>query len=207
MLSEKAKIQGTPQNVKARLDIAYDVLKLMAAEKILPKRRRSYVVATSAVLDLIRKNPFWELKKVFISAKEACEVCALGAMFVADIRRNSDYTCDKTVERAPIYSNNDLESKEITPDRGANRRLRSIFNSSELEDIEAAFEAFSGTDHRHPTYLTENANANQKLTFLMHNIIWNNGYFSNYNWPPADYIPHVRIAKKKPKSNCLKVTT
>jgi len=206
MLSKKAMIQGTPENIKARLDIAYDVLKLIEAKKVLVRRRRSYVVAPPSVLNLIRSNPLWDLKKVFTTAKEPCEVCALGAMFVADIKRNSNYSCSKTVERQAIYQVVYGEpEKEITQDDGAKERLANVFTHTELSDIESSFEGWNNSLSDLPEHFRFAEYSDAKLTYLMYNIIYNNGYFKCDNWPTSFYIPPVRTVKK-PASKCLRQT-
>jgi len=194
MLSKQAMIDGTPANIRARKMIAMDVLNALDGKKFIAKNQRGFVVVPKDLALRIKNSPQSSLKGM-LPKDEACEVCAMGALFVAMVRRYDQLKCEELLPemaRIPRRIGYDLDFYDL--DFHGNiiqAKLELIFGGN-IRKIETVFERQDGE------------NADTKLKSVMHNILFNKGYFLPSNQPPDNWKPRRAKIKPAPASNCLK---
>ena len=122
-----------------RLQILNDAKQIILTnEAIVPVTKYSYVRITAKsdcddnTFKLVsnwisqERNKQFDTSCLLDAKKTVCEVCALGALLLADIDRNNHATVGKMF----LYNSRDMVEK----------RLKKLFSSNELRAIEAVFE-------------------------------------------------------------------
>jgi len=166
--SFKAKKTDAPKPVKKtkaemRIAIAKDVLKLLNTKRV-SATPGTYLYQDSegvTTKDVLKDTQFSKrLKK--------CEVCALGAMFVAEVDINDKLGCKFMVEENEVR----VDSKSIQLGREIMvKRLSPFFSKAALNNIENVFE---GNDYFWNTTYPDHK---KRLQAIMNNIIRNDGTF------------------------------
>lgn len=154
---------------KMRVRIAKDVLELL--------KQRKFIVSPGIYLDTKMIVPKSWLKKATQVGKKLltkpCTVCAMGALFVAEVVRN-----DK-LNFAQLNNSNFIEEgRPLTVGRAVmDDRLRRFFTERDLQDIEGYFEGWGYQDRTVNFWIKSYPDARQRLRAIMRNIIRNEGDF------------------------------
>lgn len=101
-------------------------------------------------------KPGTDLQPLF--KEKNCQVCAIGALFVAKVRRYND-------AQTTTYAF-DQKYSDFIGNAFIHKNLRNIFSKNQLNDMEAAYES-------QLTYMTDK----ERMTWIMKNIIENGGTF------------------------------
>lgn len=184
-----AKTKAKANPVEMRVAIAKDVLKQLAANKIVASQ--GVWLKDSKLSDLpAYANERYNkegIKKLdvceYVNAINKCRVCALGSIFLSSVKLyNNVYmssTKDPEIEAANFFE--DLSSSP----------LKRYFSANQLRYIEATFEGLDGVHHPN-TFKEENyarafhdlfPSTAERLKAIMQNIIENNGTFK-----PETYV-------------------
>lgn len=151
-----------------RVLIAKDVLELLAEEKLIASPgtylrtgmdiQESWVTRDAQVGEKLLKKP--------------CEVCAMGAMFVAEVVRNDKLGFKQLSEETNVNTGSPLNlGRHLMDDR-----LEQFFPKQELCEIEAYFER----DHQQVDgvfWIDTYPEARRRLRAIMQNIVRNKGAF------------------------------
>ena len=160
---------------RQRITIAKDVLELLETEKVIAQS------GTYMELDSDIEEKYWDdwtaapeapvQLHELIERSETCEVCGIGACFVAAVRRNDQ------VEASDMNAASD--------DRFMRSYLRNWFTKDQIELIEAAFEE-SGGFYKGPTRRLGERASNfgkrydsdeERMRAIFQNIVDNGGTF------------------------------
>lgn len=158
---------------KMRVQIARDVLDQLNDQSIMATRG-SYCVLVEPVSD-----EQYEANLDFSSILEKqkhCQVCALGALFVAKALR---------YDKLPVQSLGKEIRNDIIIDREFWPYLTETFDGEQLRFIEMAFEgnndrgfaANVGKEEKAYAFFDAYESSTERLTAIMENIIENNGLF------------------------------
>lgn len=155
------------ERAKKRIRIAKDVLLQLSEKKLIPKH--TYVELRDE--SLINLLPGTDLQKVF--KKQACGVCAIGAVFVAKVRR---YNEAKTQE---LPWNNSVSQFIDQPQIHTN--LKGIFTKEQLILMEQIYERTGLMSYEHSDYYYDKKgdriSDRKRMEMIMKNIIKNGGTF------------------------------
>lgn len=149
--------------VEQRISIAKDVIAQIKAKKYFIVSNTGYVSLDQKNILLAGTDP---AKRKLAPKVKACTVCALGAMFIADISKDKKYS----FEDAGLGVEDDyIERATIT------KRLGQYFTNKQMNYIEEYFEYNAG-------WMTDD----ERLTAICQNIIDNNGNFDPSSMPKQD---------------------
>lgn len=165
---------------KARVEIAKDVIAALSLGVIRPAAHSSYFYAAFKSFETAEKarDEDRELRDVFAKEElKTCEVCALGALFVAKIGRLDSFKLHR--ESVSQIGSTSLHGGTIKD------QLNTFFSYEQMTLIECAFEI---SDHHARSLLAdvvtaatrfgeEYTNDRSRLVAIMENIIQNNGEF------------------------------
>lgn len=183
----KTKKPNDAANAKMRVAIAKDVLAQLKAKKIVPSYSTWIEDPKHGGIDtLIEDAARADAESIdvceFVSKLNKCEVCALGSLFVSQVRLD-DKTCEvfrkMNPSKTPTEAGYDVfEELNKSP-------LKMYFSKDQLTLIESTFEGGEGM-HSPATekdralayaYSQMYVKAADRLTAIMKNIISNNGTF------------------------------
>jgi hypothetical protein len=173
LMSTQPKAFSKMTKAEKRVAIAKDVLIQIKKGISIPTKDNYFGGLSGKICNLTYKKE--ELQNILPESK--CEVCAKGALFIADILRRDNFQIDR---------NTYLYGSDI------HRRLTDIFTRNQMDLIETAFEKNVVEDDNEYLYIhyrkTEIAAAaisfgskysteKTRLIGIMNNIIKNNGTF------------------------------
>lgn len=141
------------ERAKMRIRIAKDVLLQLKERKLKPAHLYADFSGKKSIEDL---KPGTDLQPLF--KEKNCQVCAIGALFVAKVRRYND-------AQTTTYAF-DQKYSDFIGNAFIHKNLRNIFSKNQLNDMEAAYES-------QLTYMTDK----ERMTWIMKNIIENGGTF------------------------------
>ncbi len=104
------------------------------------------------------------LQKFLIEQHPPCDVCALGSLFLSNIRINNKFNTDKINQHSMIGRDDILAS------------LREYFDYDELDEIEKAFEGNCG-ERDYNYFVADYPEDSVRLELILNNIIDNKGAF------------------------------
>lgn len=175
----KKEVPWSRMSKKAkRVAIAKDVLKHIKAGSLVPNRGAYFI--SNEVREAQMEIPYEETVELQgLLQGKTCEVCAKGAIFIADIIKNDDFAVNYWI---------DIDDGDMMCNR-----LEGIFERGQLDLIECAFEGGIISDetnilrsHLENTPLADkaekffnkyNGDPEKVLTAIMKNIIKNDGTF------------------------------
>ncbi len=176
-------------NQQKRIAVAKDALAMVLNGSVRPKR--GVWVLTS----LRKQNKFAGQQLCDVAGQMKCQVCQLGALFLADVSLRNEYTVPKYVEdeynQGSLATENNME------------RLEQYFSKSQIRLIENAFEEGEGFfSWKHNVDEDDDAiqfgrkykSAKKRMIAILENIIRNEGTFV-----PTD--KSEQINKKFAKTN------
>lgn len=141
------------ESAKMRIRIAKDVLLQLKEKKLKPAHLYADFLGKESIENL---KPGTDLQPLF--KEKNCQVCAIGALFVAKVRRYND------AQTTP-YALDPEHSYYIT-NKFVHKNLRNIFSKNQLNDMESAYE-------NQLSYITDK----ERMTWIMKNVIENGGTF------------------------------
>lgn len=141
--------------VDPRVEVARDVIALLRAKRIVATKMAYFIAWTKEV-----HNGEVDVQKLMVNESVTCEVCAKGALMVAFAMKH-----DKVKLPASRISSVHATNEQCT------RPLLETFSIDQLEQIEAAFEGWTGT------WRDEQPNNDARLRAIMRRIIANGGDF------------------------------
>lgn len=180
-VEQKNKAFERLTHAQKRVTIAHDVIAQLKSEKLVAESG----VYVTGINTGDRFNPNTQLKTIFNQTSQ-CNVCGIGALFVCMVKRINNI---KVKDISTKTTNYDLENS-IFQDTLTNY-LDGYFTQDQLSHIEKAFECTitnhlsqDQMDNDSGRYFYDQSNserlrlsAEERLTFIMLNIIKHNGTF------------------------------
>jgi len=147
-----------------RVAVAKDVIAGLKSKRL--KSQHCYLFTKGTVT----LNGGEDLQTILATKVRQCEVCGIGAIFVAAVEKFDRVTC----ERGSILQ---FGSDEVIA-----AKLKGLFSPKQLQLIEAVYEGYT---HKHPYHLSNKIYAfsyrfpdsENRMVAIMRNIIRNNGVF------------------------------
>lgn len=176
------KTEKTPKKTKAemRVAIARDVLKLLPQRITAMPGTYLYSPTEITQEDVDNDTQLGSLMKM------SCEVCALGAMFIAEVDINDKIGCRDLVANDLIRVGRSFYFGRHT----LVERLAPFFSEKSLYSIEHSFESVYGFwPNAYPK-------ARERLAAIMSNIIRNEGDFK-----PRNEVAFFRAQPAKPRQS------
>lgn len=159
-MGTKISLMSLPAS-KRRVRLAKDVIKLLMTNHITARQNTYLRMGWNTTLPSTSLNAWIETNR---TSQDRCEVCAVGALFVADVMLR---------DRMDASQVNGLVIK---------KRLRRHFGRVQLGLIECAFEK-SSLYFEHPrtsaakSFCNNSASSEDRMIAIMKNIIHNKGNF------------------------------
>jgi hypothetical protein len=160
-----------PTKAELRVQVAKDVLRHLATGKIKP----SYCGQYMAVYGATNVNAMRDLRRILKQPEANCSVCALGALFVAEVIRRNDFLTQSSDSELLMGSSDEM--------RG---RLERVFTRRQLLQVERAYEGYGcpgnvlaelGNASVNNAWSEEWLGDEQRLEAIMRSIIRNDGAF------------------------------
>jgi len=176
---ENAKF-GKLTKKEQRLEIAHDVIALLKAERIMAS---STYISFEDGADLepcyaSEEDDYGDrvidpaMKKIetrlLLDQLPACEVCGIGSLFVAAVRKH---------DKLPISNFLDLYNGRSDRRDSEARYLKKWFDQDELYDVERFFEADADNFSEQSSPIRSQNDKSIRLVMIMENIISNGGHF------------------------------
>lgn len=142
-----------------RVLVAQDVLAMLDAKKIVA-RRMTYVADFGQAKELLKPHEAVEVRDLVRQFKKPCHVCALGALFLAEVDRFDECKIQRGGMSLGQFADRGYESK--------------VFSPNTLAVIEHAFEEWG---HEHGDDVKPKTDPELAMRRICENIIANGGEF------------------------------